>query len=141
MNRFIKFIFIISVYCLYFISCSSSQETQKSEEVSVDSVYVFDEIPPEDVFQFESPVQQKSEVYVIQIGAFSNFERARDFADKSWKKLNREIKVEYKQDKNLYVVWIYPPFSDKSSAIIYRSQIQKDGDFSDAWITTIESKK
>ena len=142
MKTFIKTFLSILVICYLFISCSSSEETQvKKEEVDKDTVYVFDEIPPEDIFEFESPVQQSIDVYVVQIGAFSSFDRAKEFADQSWTKLNKEIKVEYKQAKNLYVVWIYPPFQDKQSAEGYRNKIQKSGEFKDAWIVTVESIK
>ena len=135
------FLLILIIFNL-FISCSSSEETQvKKQEIKKDTVYVFDEIPPEDIFEFETPVQQSFDVYVVQIGAFSSFDRAKVFADKSWTKLNREIKVEYKQSKNLYVVWIYPPFQDKQSAEVFRNDIQKGGEFKDAWIITVESKK
>ena len=135
------FVTLLILSCVL-ISCSSSEETQvKKQQVETDTVYVFDEIPPEDVFEFETPVQQSFDVYVVQIGAFSSFDRAKIFADKSWAKLNREIKVEYKQAKNLYVVWIYPPFQDKTSAEVYRNEIQKSGEFKDAWIVTVESKK
>jgi len=135
----IYFLILISSFCFY--ACSSSEEIPKESKADVDTVYVFDEIPPEDVFKFESPKPKIVDVYIVQIGAFSDFERAKNFADESWQKLNREIKVDYKQDKKLYVVWIYPPFNDKASAIKYRSEIQKDGDFRDAWINTIESTK
>ena len=137
---------IVSILCIavsFLFSCSSSEKTQdtKQEDKSIDSIYIFDEIPPENLFQFESPTPKPADVYVIQIGAFSSFEKAKDFADKSWIKLDKKIKVEFKESKNLYVVWIYPPFQDKESAIKYRTEIQKGGAFSDAWIVTIESNK
>jgi cell division septation protein DedD len=142
MKTFVKTFLSILVLAYLFISCSSSEETQvKKEEVDTDTVYVFDEIPPEDIFEFETPVQQSIDVYVVQIGAFSSFDRAKEFADQSWTKLDKEIKVEYKQTKNLYVVWIYPPFQDKQSAEVYRIEIQKGGEFKDAWIVKVESKK
>lgn len=142
MKTFTKIFFFFSINIIFFISCSSSEETQvKSQTDEKDTIYVFDEIPPEDTFKFESPVPQSTDVYVIQIGAFSTFDRAKEFADQSWAQLNKEIKVEFKQDKNLYVVWIYPPYIDKSSAESYRSNIQLGGDFKDAWIVIVESKK
>ena len=137
----ILFLIVLIISC-FFISCSSSEETQvKKQEIDKDTVYVFDEIPPEDIFEFEAPAQHSFNVYVVQIGAFSSFDRAKDFADKSWNKLNKEIKVEYKGAKNLYVVWIYPTFQDKSSAEDFRNEIQGSGEFKDAWIVTVESKK
>jgi hypothetical protein len=142
MRTIAKIFFIILIISCLFISCSPSEETQvKKQENEKDTVYVFDEIPPEDTFEFEAPVQQSFDVYVVQIGAFSTFDRAKEFADQSWAKLNREIKVEYKETKTLYVVWIYPPFKDKTSAESYRSEIQQSKEFKDAWIVTIESKK
>lgn len=135
----LKVIAVFSI--LYITSCSSSEKTQKQSSEEIDTIYVFDEIPAEDVFEFESPTPELQDVYVVQIGAFSEFELAKNFADESWQKLNREIKVEYKQDKKLYVVWIYPPFPKKEEAINYRNEIQRGGEFGDAWVTTITAKK
>ena len=126
---------------LFFISCSSSQETNVEKQEEKDTVFVFDEIPPEDLFELETPTQKTVDQFVVQIGAFSTFERAKEFADQSWVKLNKEIKVEYKEEKNLYVVWVYPPFTDKISAENFRTKIQQGGEFSDAWIATVEAKK
>jgi cell division septation protein DedD len=126
-------------------SCSPFEETQKNpdtkEEENTDSVYIFDEIPPEDVFKFESPIKQTVDVYVVQIGAFSNLERAKEFAEQSRAVLNKDIKVEFAEKKNLYVVWIHPPFQDKISAENYRNELAKNEEFKDAWIVTIDSKK
>ncbi len=142
MRTFAKIFFTLLILSCVLISCSSAEETQvKKQQVETDTVYIFDEIPSEEVFEFEAPVQHSFEVYVIQIGAFSTFDRAKEFADKSWVKLGREIKVEYEQTKNLYVVLIYPPFKDKSKAVGYRNEIQKSGEFKDAWIVTVETKK
>jgi len=143
MKTYFKIVSILFFALLFLYSCSSSEQTQfsKPEVKNTDSIYVFDEIPPEDLFEFESPTPKSADVYVIQIGAFSSFEKAKEFADKSWTKLDKKIKVEFKESKNLYVVWIYPPFQDKESAIKYRSEIQKGGEFGDAWIVTIESVK
>lgn len=136
----IKILGLFFLSITFYLSCSSSVETQVKKE-KVDSLYIFDEVPPEDIYKFESPVDQTIDVFVIQIGAFSNLERAKEFADKSWIKLKKEIKVEYRPEKNLFVVLIYPPFQDKESAIKYRYEIQKNGEFSDAWIVEIESNK
>jgi len=121
-------------------SCSSSEETHVKKQ-ETDSLYIFDEIPPEDVFKFESPVQQSIDVYVVQIGAFSNLERAKDFAEQSRVILNKDIKVEFNEKKNLYVVWIHPPFQDRNKAEAYRSELWNHEEFKDAWIVNIESKK
>ena len=141
MNEFIIKVFLIFFPIIFIISCSSSQETKIETKEEKDTTFVFDEIPPEDLFEFETPAPKSVEQFVIQIGAFSTFERAKDFADQSWVKLNKEIKVEYKQTKNLYVVWIYPPFTDKILAENFRKKIQQGGEFSDAWIVKIDAKK
>ena len=87
------------VVASFFVSCSSSEETQVKKQ-ETDSLYIFDEIPPEDVFKFESPVQESIDIYVVQIGAFSNLERAREFADNSRALLNKDIKVEFNEKNN-----------------------------------------
>jgi len=139
-----KIFWLIFISTLFTVSCSSSEETQTKNQDNVsaeDTVFVFDELPPEDLYEFETPIPQTRDVYVVQIGAFSNIESAKEFADHNRIKLNKDIKVEYKPNKRLYVVWIYPPFQDKESALIFRSVIQKNGEFGDAWVTTVESKK
>jgi len=121
-------------------SCSPFEETQVKKQ-EVDSIYIFDEIPPEDTFKFEAPVQESVDVFVVQIGAFSNLESAKDFAEQSRETLNKDIKVEYNDEKNLYVVWIHPPFQEKSAAESFRNDLRNYEKFKDAWIVTVESKK
>jgi len=131
--------FLVITSCI-FNSCSSPKETQVKKE-EVDSIYVFDEIPPEDSFKFEFPVQQSFEVYIVQIGAFSDLERAKEFAEHSRAILKKDIKVEFNEKKNLYVVWIHPPFQDKQAAEFYKIELREYKEFSDAWVITLESKK
>jgi len=121
-------------------SCSPFEETQVKKQ-EVDSLYIFDEIPPEDTFKFEAPVQESVDLFVVQIGAFSNLESAKEFAEQSRETLNKDIKVEYNDEKNLYVVWIHPPFQEKSAAESFRNDLQNYEEFKDAWIVTVESKK
>lgn len=130
----------VSIAAIILSSCSSSQETQV-KKAETDSVYVFDEIPPEETFKLESPVQQTVDIYVVQIGAFSNLERAKDFAEQSRAILNKDIKVEFNEKNNLYVVWIHPPYELKSLAESYRDELWNYEEFKSAWIVTIESKK
>jgi cell division septation protein DedD len=132
----LNFILIIGFY-----ACSSTEVTKQKEKESADSIYVFDEVPPEDIYKFESPVQQSIDVYVVQIGAFTSLERAKEFAEQSRAKLNKDIKVEFNQQKNLYVVWIHPPFENKSLADSCRDDLRVFEEFKDAWIMKIESKK
>ena len=131
---------LIVISFIVFYGCTSSQETQVQKQ-ETDSLYIFDEVPPEDIYKFESPVQQNFDVFVVQIGAFSSLERAKEFAEESRIVLSKDIKVEYVQQKNLYVVWIHPPFENKIEAESYRNEIRSMEDFKDAWIVTVESKK
>ncbi|MCU0365063.1 MAG: SPOR domain-containing protein [Ignavibacteriaceae bacterium] len=91
---------VLASVCV-FVSCSSSEETQVKKQ-ETDSLYIFDEIPSEDVFKFESPAQQSVDVYVVQIGAFSSPERAREFADNSRAIVNKDIKVEFNEDLKMH---------------------------------------
>ena len=138
----IKLYIIPAILVTFWIvnSCSPFEETQVKKQ-ETDSVYIFDEIPQEDVFKLETPVPQNFEVYVVQIGAFSDLERAKEFAEQSRTKLNKDIKVEFNEKKNLYVVWIHPPFQEKSAAETFRTELWNYEEFKDAWIITIESRK
>ena len=138
----IKLYIIPAILVTFWIvnSCSPFEETQVKKQ-ETDSVYIFDEIPQEDVFKLETPVPQNFEVYVVQIGAFSDMERAKEFAEQSRTKLNKDIKVEFNEKKNLYVVWIHPPFQEKSAAETFRTELWNYEEFKDAWIITIESRK
>ena len=138
----IKLYIIYAILLAFWIfnSCSPFVETQVKKQ-ETDSVYIFDEIPQEDVFKLETPVPQNFEVYVVQIGAFSDLERAKEFADQSRAKINKDIKVEFNEKKNLYVVWIHPPFQEKSAAETFRSELWNYEEFKDAWIVKIESRK
>ncbi len=140
MEHKLKIISLILLSTIVFYSCSSSEETQVKKQVT-DSLYIFDEVPPEDIYKFESPVQQAVDVFVVQIGAFSDLERAKEFAEQSRVILKKDIKVEFIQQKNLYVVWIHPPFENKSEAESYRDELRNSDAFKDAWIVTVESKK
>ena len=140
MNLKLYIIPVILVAFWIFNSCSPFVETQVRKQ-EPDSLYIFDEIPPEDVFKLESPVPQSLEVYVVQIGAFSNLETAKEFAEQSRAKLNKDIKVEFNEKKNLYVVWIHPPFQEKTAAETFRSELWNYEEFKDAWIITLDSKK
>ncbi|MBK9099869.1 MAG: SPOR domain-containing protein [bacterium] len=140
MTSQLKISITLGLLFIVIFGCSSSQET-KVQKIETDSLYIFDEVPPEDIFKFESPEQQTFDVFVVQIGAFSSLEHAKEFAEESRMTLSRDIKVEYVQQKNLYVVWIHPPFENKIEAEAFRNEIRLKEEFKDAWIVTLESKK
>jgi len=138
----IKFYIVPAILVTSWIvnSCSPFEETQVKKQ-EVDSLYIFDEIPPEDVFKLETPVQESVDVYVVQIGAFSNLGSAKDFAEQSRVTLKKDIKVEFNEKKNLYVVLIHPPFQEKGAAELFRNDLRNYEEFKDAWIITVKSKK
>ena len=134
-------ILLISVTGCILTSCSTtSKEIKVQEKQSEDTSYVFDKVPPEDIYQIEQLEKPKVSNYIIQIGAFSTLESAKEFAEFSRTKLKKDIKVEFKENKKLYVVQIFPPYNDKKQAEEYRNQLQSFVEYKDAWIITIQEK-
>jgi hypothetical protein len=136
---------LLPALLLFVISCSSTEETQYEKQE--DSTYVFDKVPPEDLYIFESPVVEEDTSkgiiysYIVQIGAFTAMERANQFADFSRRKLNMDIKVNFNERANLYVVQIHPPFETRNEAEKYRNELWNYDEFNDAWIITVEKEK
>ena len=134
-------ILILSTIVCIITSCSSSSKETKVEiKQNQDTSYVFDNVPPEDIYKLEPPSKPTIITYIIQIGAFSTLENAKEFADFSRKNLNKDIKVEYKANKKMYVVQIYPPFDSKRQAEEYKNQLRYFEEYKDAWIISIEGK-
>ncbi len=130
--------FFLTVLFLSFVTCSTTEKTIK--EVKADDTYVFDEIPPEDYYTFETPVEKNNVSYIVQIGAFSTLERAKKFADKSRLVLQKDIRVNFNEKNNLYVVQIHPPFKSKIEAEKYRAELWKNDDYNDAWILVVDEE-
>lgn len=133
--RCIKLVLLISILSLM-SSCSSSEKEVQQQKT--DDKYFFDEIPPEDFVTFETPVEKADEEYIVQIGAFSSFEKAKQFADFSRVKLQKDIKVNFNERNNLYVVQIHPPFRSRTEAELYRNELWKIEDYDDAWVVTVK---
>jgi cell division septation protein DedD len=130
-------ILIFSITTCIFTSCSSSSnETKVEVKQSVDTSYVFDQVPPEDIYKIEPSEKPTVITYIIQIGAFSTLENAKEFADFSRIKLKKDIKVEYKENKKLYVVQVFPYYNDKKQAELYRRELLNYDEYKDAWIET-----
>jgi len=121
-------------------ACSSSEKTTNSIEDN-DKSYVFDDVPPEDIFTLESPKETSANFYVIQIGAFSTRERAELFAEKSRRDLNRGIVVIYNDDVNLFVVRLEEMFNTKIEAERVRANLWQMEEYNDAWIIPIKQKR
>jgi cell division septation protein DedD len=140
LNDFMKIIFFTIIFfstilCVL-ISCSSASKETRVTKQSVDTSYVFDKVPPENIYTFETPEKSPDTIYIIQIGAFSTLERAKEFSELSRVNLNKDIKVEYKEEKKLYVVQIFPYYNDKKKAEAYRRELLNYVGYSDAWIVT-----
>lgn len=131
--------FFLTVLFLSFVTCSTTERTVK--EVETNDTYVFDEVPPEDYYTFETPIEKSNAVYIVQIGAFSTLERAKKFADKSRLVLQKDIKVNFNDRNNLYVVQIHPPFQSKTEAEKYRDKLWKTNDYNDAWILEVDKEE
>lgn len=125
--------FTLGVLILFSLSCSSSKQNT-DEEIGDDGVYVFDEVPAEDAYQFDKPDEKINNIYLIQIGAFSSLKRAETFATKSTKILNEELDVKFSERTKLYVVTINKKFSDRLEAEKIRNELWQNELFNDAWI-------
>ena len=133
-------IFILVIFSLFLISCSSSEEIGKEKEKE-DEIYIFDEVPPEDSYTFEKPTNNVNLIYVIQIGAFSTRKRAELFAGKSRRDLNRGIAIIYNDDVNLFVVRLEGMFNTKIEAERVRANLWQMEEYNDAWIIPIKQKR
>ncbi len=137
-------VFLISIITLFFLSiilqsCGTTQETTK--ESGDDEVYVFDEIPEENIINIYDPETDPPytgmKYFIVQIGAFTTKEKAENFAKTSRSKLNKEIEISYSNRVNLFVVHIKPFFTDRSDAEKLRNELWRLPDYNDAWILTV----
>jgi hypothetical protein len=136
MKRIYALILIISGF--YIAGCSSSQETENTGTES-DSVYVFDSVPDTDtneIKQLEYPDMGMT-YYIVQIGAFTSSDRAKQFAEESKQFLPYEIKTSFSRQNNLYVVQLSEYYTSRTEAESVRNDLWKMEKFRDAWILTI----
>jgi len=134
MKQLLSFLIIILV-----AACSSSEKTTNRIEDDSKS-YVFDDVPPEDIFTLETPKETSANFYVIQIAAFSTRERAELFAEKSRRDLNRGIAIIFNDDVNLFVVRLEEKFNSKIEAERVRANLWQMEGYNDAWIIPIKQK-
>lgn len=133
--------YFLLILILILIGCSSKEVTQENKD------YVFDnvDIDSVEINQNLNQVNQEqiqelpavNSYFLIQIGAFTNEQRAKRFADKSSKMLNEEIIVSFSDKVNLYLVQLEKKFNNKSDAEIVRDNLKLFPEFQDAWIVTI----
>ena len=126
-------LFTLGVLISFSFSCSSSKKNT-NEERDDNGVYVFDEVPAEDAYQFDKPEEKINYIYFIQIGAFSSLKSAETFATKSTKILNEELDVKFSERTKLYVVTINKKFSNRLEAEKVRNELWRNELFNDAWI-------
>ena len=136
MNYLVSFTAVIFV--VYLTGCSSSQQTQTTD-TGKDSVYVFDSVPDsnqDDIPAIEYPDMGMT-YYVLQIGAFTTKERAKNFAEESKQLLPFDVKTSFNKQNNLYVVQLSKYYTSRSEAENVRNDLWKNEKFRDAWILTI----
>jgi cell division septation protein DedD len=131
MHKLILLVMIVCPACIFF-SCSSSEESATNSKT--DDEYVFDKVPPEDTYIFESPISSPTDLYIIQIGAFSTKERAESFALLSRSTLQREVIVNYNSEVSFFVVQLAEQFNNREEAENLRDELWKYEEYDDAWI-------
>ncbi|MBK7867395.1 MAG: SPOR domain-containing protein [Ignavibacteriales bacterium] len=118
-------------------ACSSVTEEKVEEKIDVnqglDTIKSVESIPVVDS-KVEVP---KSYLYIIQIGAYSTFEKAKKFRGSIKNKINEEIFVSFDKRTSLYVVRLKPRDS-RADAEEIRTKLRATKEFADAFILTIE---
>ena len=134
-NYFINSLLIISAY-FFIASCSTSHQGSEDEK----QVYIFDEVPEEKTIEApttgEYPSLQEA-YYVVQIGAYSDEEKANEFAEISKTKTNYKCSIVYSESLKLHLVQIIPFFKSRTEAEEVRNNLWKLPEFVDAWIVTV----
>ncbi len=136
----IKFasILVFPLLALLFLSSCSTVEEEKKDEAPVvenqlDTIKSVESIPTVET-KVEVP---KSYLYIVQIGAYSTFEKAKKFRVSIKSKINEEIFVSFDKRTSLYVVRLRPRDS-RPEAEELRAKLRAQKEFSDAFILTIE---
>lgn len=133
--------YFLLILILILIGCSSKEVTQENKDYVFDNVDIDSVEVNQNLNQFnQEQIQELPAVnsyFLIQIGAFTNEQRAKRFADKSSKMLNEEIIVSFSDKVNLYLVQLEKKFNNKSDAEIVRDNLKLFPEFQDAWIVTI----
>lgn len=133
-------IFLCSVFLVFLMGCSSSEEQTKKEnenEIQKEE-YVFDasevdSIPTTPKVEVSAPQTETAKKFVVQIGAFTTKTSADDYAALAKKRLSKEIIVSFSEEFKLYVVQL-KPFASKSEAESVRNELWKSKNYKDAFI-------
>ncbi|GAB4128832.1 MAG: hypothetical protein Fur0015_02640 [Ignavibacteriales bacterium] len=129
--------FFVSIFLFY--ACSSSEQTTNVPQVK--ETYVFDDVSEKeakDVKPVEnavnSPKDNISEVFIVQLAAFSTEDKADKFILENKSKIKYSLIKKFSEKVNLYVVQI-PPFTSRGEAEKVRNELWKSETFKDAFIT------
>ena len=95
---------------------------------------IIDDSQPSDIL----PPKEVERNYIIQIGAFSSKQHAEQFAQESNIILSEDVKVEYDERINLYVVTLSRIFTSRAAAANKRDQLWRYKEYSDAWLKEIK---
>ncbi|MBU0560828.1 MAG: SPOR domain-containing protein [Bacteroidetes bacterium] len=141
---------IIILCSLFLIGCAA-QQIENKETVDTAStseqVYIFDDVtvdtPVKEAVEDEVETQpaiepiefieQKVELFIVQLGAFTSNERAAQFIKENKSKLNYEMNIHYSEDVNLYVVQL-TPFRTRKEAEDVRNALWLKKEFKDSFI-------
>ncbi len=135
--KYLTVLSILFITSFFLASCSTVEEEKKDEkpvsENQIDTIKSVETTPTVDN-KVEVP---KSYFYVVQIGAYSTFEKAKKFRASVKSKINEEIFVSFDKRTSLYVVRLKPRDS-RQEAEELRAKLRAQKEFSDAFILTIE---
>jgi cell division protein FtsN len=144
-------LFLIGAGVLFVYGCSSTSESTKDDS-NQDDVYVFDDVSGYDSVETAAPSQKedttettsleksdqtKQKVYYVQIGAFTDKNRADKFLAENAALLDKEAVIRYSERVELFVIQM-PPLYSREEAEKLRNKLWNMDQFEDAWILTKE---
>jgi hypothetical protein len=127
--------FLILPLLIFFTACSSSEKSVNNEEE--DKVYIFDEVPIEEVPGTENVEDSVRYKYFVQIGAFATRNNADLFARECSESLVEELEILFNNSYSLYQVRIKKEFPTRAGAIELRDKIRRNEKFKDAWVVKV----
>lgn len=137
----------------FLIACANSQETVKQTPKKENDVQLIDDQKKSDslktalpanidtvITQKEIPkeVQAPSKKFIVQLGAFSSFERAQNFINENQSKIPQIMKIVFRDDIKLFTVQI-PPYLTHEEAEKVRNELWLKPGFKDAFILSINN--
>jgi cell division septation protein DedD len=137
-NKSGLFVLTLLLFSIFISSCATVEE-EKKEEIKPEKAQQLDTIKSvENIPVVDTKVEvPKSYLYIIQIGAYSTFDKAKKFRETIKSKLDEEIFVSFDKRTSLFVVRLKPRDS-RADAETIRTQLRATKEFADAFILTIE---